>query len=111
MNMKRTTGMESRCKWRKRRRRREYCSLFGRYDQQHGKEFNFPTVLKKSLHNYVLVILTAGGDFSAVSGVLGGVYRDHVTIISGKIITSIPIDKIAAISYLAGGRPKDPWRI
>lgn len=64
--------------------------------------------LYHKLNNNVLVILTSGGAFSAVTGVLSAVYPDYIKLVSGNIIQEIPLNRIAGISELAGGGPVPP---
>lgn len=105
-------NIRSRCRWRKRRWRRDNIS---KYDvrkllEQRGQCYSFHTMLKNILDNHVLIVLTAGGDFGAVTGILGAVHCDHITLVNGKVITSIPIERIAAVSHLAGGGPIAPLK-
>lgn len=92
-------------KWRKRN-----AAIAGIFKSQ-GDDFSghsFANVIADTLDQSVLIILTAGGGCNAVTGVVGAVHRDHLTLVNGNIITSVPYDRIAAVSRFAGGGPVPP---
>jgi len=82
---------------------------FGGYGYRRG----YPSwygLLRRELHDAVLVTLTSGGGYSTVSGILSRVYPSHIVLVSGNVITEIPMNRIAAVSKLAGGGPFPPGR-
>ena len=56
----------------------------------------------------VLIILATGANYNAISGVVGAVHADYLTLISDNIVTLIPFRHIAAVARLAGGGPLPP---
>lgn len=65
-------------------------------------------MLHDEINDNVLVVLTSGGGYSAVTGVLARVYPGFIVLINNNVIIEIPMDRIAAVSKLAGGGPVPP---
>lgn len=65
-------------------------------------------MLRRQMHDAVRVTLTSGGTYNTVTGVLSRVYPSHIVLVSGNVITEIPMNRIAAVSKLAGGGPVPP---
>ncbi len=71
-------------------------------------DFCFLDVIASSVDQAVLIVLASGAGYNAVAGVIADVFSDHLTLVSGNVITSIPYKYIAALSRLAGGGPVPP---
>ncbi len=80
----------------------------GYYGGGRGYGRSFYNLLQRELNDNVLVILTSGGAYSAVAGILSRVMPDHIVLINGNVILEIPLDRIATVSKLAGGGPVAP---
>lgn len=59
--------------------------------------------LQNELNEHVVVVLTAGDGYSAVSGVLGRVYPRYIILIDGFTVIEIPMNRIVAVRKVAGG--------
>ncbi len=78
------------------------------YDAGCGVQKDWYRLLCHELNDNVLVILTSGGYYSAVAGILSRVHPEYIVLINGNVILEIPMDRIAAVSKLAGGGPVAP---
>lgn len=65
-------------------------------------------LLRREIGDAVRVVLTSGGAFSSVTGILARVYPSHIVLVRGNVVTEIPMNRIAAVSKLAGGGPFVP---